>query len=421
MTARRERGRQAERLLIVGNGMAGVRFCEDFAAPAADRFAVTIVGAEPRPGYNRVLLSALLAGDANEADILLREEAWYKTRGIRLLTGRRVEKLDLAARVATLADGEGIAFDRAVLATGSTAARLPIPGMNLPGVMTFRDLADLPVLRDAAARKQRVAVVGGGLLGIEAACGLARGGAALTLVHVMDRLMERQLDAGAAAFLKRAVERKRVTVRLDTQTLAVAGERRAEGLVFADGARLAADLIVVAIGVRPNIALAKEADLAVARGVIVDDELTASAPLIHAIGECVEHRGMIYGLVEPAYEQARVLARWLSGDATARYQGTALSTNLKVSGIPVFSAGSFDGAPGAETIVFEDRALGIRKALTPRGDRLIGATLVGEADEAPWYRDLIRQGTNVAPIRESLIFGRAFSGFAAKAEIKEAA
>jgi nitrite reductase (NADH) large subunit len=277
------------------------------------------------------------------------------------------------------------------------------------------------VLRDAAARKQRVAVVGGGLLGIEAACGLARGGAAVTLVRVTDRLMERQLDAGAAAFLKRAVERKRVTVRLDTQTLAVAGETRAEGLVFADGARLAAYLIVVAIGVRPNVALAKGAGLAAARGVIVDDELTTSAPLIHAIGECVEHRGMIYGLVEPAYEQASVLARRLSGQATARYQGTSLATNPKVSGIPVFSAGSFDRAPGAETIVFEDRALGIRKALTLRGDRLIGATLVGEADEAPWYRDLIRQGTSVAPIRESLIFGRAFSGIAAKAEIKEAA
>jgi nitrite reductase (NADH) large subunit len=293
--------------------------------------------------------------------------------------------------------------------------------MSLPGVMTFRDLADLPVLRDAAARKQRVAVVGGGLLGIEAACGLARGGAAVTLVHVMNRLMERQLDAGAAAFLKRAVEHKGVAVRLDTQTLAVAGEPRAEGLLFKDGARLAADLVVVAIGVRPSVALAKEAGLAVARGVIVDDELATSEPLIHAIGECVEHRGMTYGLVEPAYEQARVLARRLSGDAAARYRGTALATNLKVSGVPVFSAGEFDGAPGAETIVFEDRAVGIRRALTLRDDQLIGATLVGDADDALWYRDLIRQGTNVAPIRESLIFGPAFSGFAAKAEIKEAA
>lgn len=411
----------AERLLVIGAGMASVRLCEELAARAPNRFALTIVGAEPRAGYNRVLLSALLAGDVDEADIALRDEDWYRRHNFRLTTGRRVEALDLSRRIAKLCDASEIAFDRVVFATGSTAARPPVPGMNLPGVTTFRDLADLPALREAAGRKRRVAVVGGGLLGIEAACALARRGAAVTLVHVMDRLMERQLDARSASFLKRAVERKGVRVRLNAQTVRVAGETCAEALVLAGGARLAADLVVAAVGVRPNVALARSAGLDVGRGILVNDEMTASAPFAHAIGECAEHRGAVYGLVEPAYEQARALARRLAGDAGARYEGAAIATNLKVSGIPVFSAGEIGGGPDAQTMTFEDRALGVCKTLTLRGDRLVGAALVGEADDALWYRDLIRQGTNVAPFRANLIFGPAFCGRDDEPTVREAA
>ncbi|MDQ0468108.1 NAD(P)/FAD-dependent oxidoreductase [Labrys wisconsinensis] len=397
-----------ENLLIVGNGMASVRLCEELAARAPGRFAVTVVGAEPLPGYNRVLLSALLAGEVGEADIALCDTAWYAAQGIRLITGRRVEALDLPGRAATLSDGGGIGFDRLVLATGSTPIRLAVPGMDLPGVMTFRDLADLPALGAAARSGGRVAVIGGGLLGIEAAHALAKGGADVTLVHVTDRLMDRQLDVSAAAFLRRAVERKGIRLRLSAQTAAVDGAGRAEALVLADGERLPTDLVVVAVGVRPNVALAAAAGLPVGRGILVDDGLTTSLPFVHAVGECAEHRGMVYGLVEPAYDQVGVLARRLAGEAEALYGGTALSTNLKVSGVPVFSAGDVQGEAGTDAILLEDRGLGLFRKLVLRGDRLVGAVLVGEADDALWYRDLIRRGDDVAAIRDDLIFGRAF-------------
>ena len=409
-----------EKLLIIGNGMASVRLCEELATHAPGRFETTVVGAEPRPGYNRVLLSALLAGDIGQDGINLRDEAWYGGQGIRLLTGQTVAGLDPAARTAHLANGTALPFDRVVLATGSSAIRLPIPGMTLPGVTTFRDLADLPALQEAARLNRRIAVIGGGLLGIEAAYGLAKGGAKVILVHVMDRLMERQLDRRTAAFLKRAVERKGIRVLLNAQTQEVAGDDKAEALVFADGSRLPVDRVVVAVGVRPAISLAKDADLPVGRGILVDDGLATVVPFIHAIGECAEHRGQVYGLVEPAYEQARVLARRWGGDTKAAYEGTALSTNLKVSGIPVFSAGDFLG-DNNDDILLEDRGAGLCKRLVLKDNRLIGAAMVGEAEDAVWYKDLIRRGSDISAIRESLIFGRAFCETVPSRVLREAA
>ncbi len=396
-----------ERLLIVGHGMASVRLCEDLITFAPDRFDITIVGAEPRLAYNRVLLSALLAGDVAEDDLTLRPSEWYAQHGIRVITGRRVTRLDLDARRAVLENGAQCLFDRVALATGSEAARLPIPGMDLPGVMTFRDFGDMPDLLDAAVQGVRVAVIGGGLLGIEAACSLAKGGAKVTLVHVMDRLMERQLDARSAAFLKRAVERKGVQVLLNAQTVAVHGDAKADSLRFADGSELRVDLVVVAIGVRPSIALARTADLPVKRGILVDDKMTTAVPFVHALGECAEHRGTVYGLVEPAYDQARVLARLWAGDVDARYEGTVLATNLKVSGIPVFSAGDFLGEETTRDIVFEDRGAGQCRKLVVRGHQLVGAALVGEASDALWYRDLIRSGEDISALRHNILFGRA--------------
>lgn len=409
-----------EKLLIISNGMASVRLCEEILTCAPRRFAITVVGDEPQAGYNRVLLSALLAGDIGEADIKLRDEAWYRSRGISLVTGQRVERLDLAGRVGFLADGREIAFDRAVMATGSSAVRLPMPGMTVPGVVSFRTLADLPTLQAAARHRHRIAVIGGGLLGIEAAYGLAKGGASVTLVHVMERLMERQLDRRTATFLKRAIEKKGIKVLLNAQTREVAGTERAEALVFADGSSLAVDLVVVAVGVRPNTELARAADLPVKRGILVDDTLTTVVPFIHAIGECAEHRDMVYGLVEPAYQHARILARRWGGDESARYEGTSLSTNLKVSGVPVFSAGDFLGE-GEDDILLEDRGLGLCKKLVLRGNQLVGAALVGDADDALWYRDLIRDGTDISAVRDSLIFGRAFCEAVMPATTREAA
>ena len=411
---------QSERLLVIGAGMAAARLADELARRAPGRYDVTMVGAEPHAPYNRVLLSAALAGEIGDDDLALDDTSWRSQADFRLLTGRPVAALDLARRMARLADGRAMSFDRVVFATGSTAFRLPIPGADLPGVATFRDLADLAAMRAAACARRRVAVIGGGLLGIEAATALAKLGAAVTLVHRMDRLMERQLDSRSAAFLKRAVEQRKVEVRLNEETVAVAGETRAEGLVFADGGQLAADLVVIAVGVRPNAELARAAGLAVNRGIVVDQGLTASLPFVHAIGECAETAGEVCGLVEPAYQHALVLARRLAGEDDARYVATPPATHLKVAGAPVFSAGAFDAAD-AEAITYEDRSLGVSKRLTLRDDRLVGAVLVGETDDALWYRDLIRDGASVAAFRDDLIFGPAFCGRGEPQPVKEAA
>jgi nitrite reductase (NADH) large subunit len=412
--------RPPERLLVIGAGMAAARFADELARRAPGRYDVTMVGAEPRGPYNRVLLSAALAGEIDDDALALDDAGWRSPANFRLLSGCPVASLDLAQRFARLGDGRALAFDRIVLATGSTAVRLPIPGAGLPGVATFRDLADLAAMREAARAPGRVAVIGGGLLGIEAAAGLAKLGAKVTLVHRMDRLMERQLDARSASFLKRAVERRGVDVRLDVETVAIAGEMRAEALVFADGGRLAVDFVVVAVGVRPNVELARAAGLAVDRGVVVDQGMAASLPFVHAIGECAETAGQVCGLVEPAYAHAAVLARRLAGEVDARYLATPPATHLKVSGVPVFSAGAFDAAD-AEAITYEDRSLGVSKRLTLRDDRLIGAVLVGETDDALWYRDLIRDSVSVAAFRDDLIFGPLFCNRGEYSPVKEAA
>jgi nitrite reductase (NADH) large subunit len=292
-----------------------------------------------------------------------------------------------------------------VLATGSEPIRLPKPGMDLPGVITFRDLGDVAAMREAAARGARAVVIGGGLLGVEAAYGLVRLGVETTLVHVMDRLMERQLDRRAAALVKAAMEAKGIPVLLETDTAEVEGATSAEAVRLVDGRVLVADLVVVAVGVRPSVELAKTAGLEVRRGIVVDDALETPAPGIHAIGECAEHRGRIYGLVEPAYEQAEALARRL-GREDARFEGSLLATSLKGSGVPVFSAGMVADDADAEPIVFSDPAAGAYRKLTIRDGRLVGALLVGDVAEGPWYCDLIRSGEPVGAFRNDLMFGR---------------
>jgi nitrite reductase (NADH) large subunit len=393
-----------QRLLIVGGGMAGVRLVEELADRDPRRFAITIVGAEPRPGYNRVLLSALLAGDVTEADICLRDADWYRGLGVRLVTGDPVKAIDPVARTAMLGSGEVIPFDHCVFATGSKPIMLTVPGADLPGVVAFRDIEDAAELEAAAANRRKIAVVGGGLLGIEAAYGLAKRGADVTLVHVMDCLMERQLDRRAAAVLRLEIEKKGVKLLLSRETVQVLGAERAEGLAFADGGRLAADLIVFAVGIRPNVSLAAAAGLPIGRGIHVDDHMASATPGFHAIGECAEHRGAVYGLVEPAYRQAAALADALCG-RTGGFRGMVLATNLKVSGVPVFSAGDFTGGADVEEIVAENRKASLYKKLVIRGRQLVGAVLVGDADDALWYLDLIRSGADITRFRGDLMFG----------------
>ena len=398
----------SEPLVIVGNGMAAARLVDELTKVAQGRYAIAVIGDEPRLAYNRVLLSSVLAGETASHDIELRPANWWRDRGVTLKYGCVATEIDVGRRELKIANEESIAFSRLILATGSTPLRLNVPGADLAGVHTFRDSRDVDLLLTLAARKKRVVVVGGGLLGLEAAYGLAKAGAPVTLIHLMERLMERQLDAPAADLLKSLVERKGINILLNANTARIHGETRVEGVELADGRRIEADAVIFAAGIRPNVALAKEAGISVNRGVVVDDCLQTGAPDIFALGECAEHRGICYGLVEPAYEQARVLARHLAGGA-ARYGGSVVATNLKVSGVSVFSAGDFMSGEGCEAIVLSDARGGTYKKLVIAEGRLTGAVLVGDTADALWYLELIRNREPIARIRAGMMFGRSLA------------
>jgi nitrite reductase (NADH) large subunit len=406
MTAQHLERHTRERLLVVGTGMAGLKLAQELTALCPGAYDITMVGAEARPAYNRVLLSSLLAGDAQEGDLELRPASWYGDTGIELLTGVECQSLHPAERRVTLSGGASLNFGRLVLATGSTAVRLAIPGRELPGVVTFRDLDDVAVMQRTRPGTPAV-VIGGGLLGVEAAHGLARRGCRVSLLHALPRLMERQLDARAAALLATAICQKGIEVVLGAQTAAIEGANRAERVVLQDGRAYPAELVVMAVGIRPATALARTGGLKTGRGVEVDDAFQTSVPGIYAIGECAEHRGICCGLVEPAYEQAKALARLLAG-MPARYQHAATPASLKVSGIAVFSMGDFEGE-GAEAILLEDQGAAAYRKLVVRDGRLAGAVLFGDTMDALWYRDLIRQQAPIAAIRSSLAFGRAYA------------
>ncbi|MGU3361845.1 NAD(P)/FAD-dependent oxidoreductase [Methylobacterium sp. M6A4_1b] len=394
-----------ERLVVIGNGMASLRFLERLTERAPGLYDVTVVGAEPQAAYNRVLLSSLLGGEVDEAGCAFRGLDWYAGHGIRLITGAPVTEIDRENALVMVGETHVLPFDKLVLAVGSLPIRLPKPGMDLPGVLTFRDLADVAAIRRAAVAHARAIVIGGGLLGLEAAVGLARLGVETTLLHVMDRLMERQLDHAAAGLVKRAMEARGVKVLLKADTAAVEGTGRVERLVLSDGTVLPADLVVMSVGVRPNVGLAQNAGIETARGIKVDDRMQSSDARIYALGECAEHRGMVYGLVEPAYEQAETLSRHLVGEEAA-YTGTSLSTSLKVSGLPVFSAGQIEAPEGAETVLMSDPGLGLYRKLVVAEDRLLGAVFVGDIAEQGWCKELIRTGASIAEHRDDLMFGR---------------
>ena len=398
----------SEPLVIVGNGMAAARLVDELSKAALGRYAIAVIGEEPRLAYNRVLLSSVLAGETASHDIELRPASWWRDRGVTLKYGCVATEIDVGRRELKIENEESIAFSRLVLATGSTPLRLNVPGAELAGVHTFRDSRDVDLLLTLAAQKKRVVVIGGGLLGLEAAYGLAKAGAPVTLVHLMDRLMERQLDAPAAELLKSLVELKGIKIMLNANTARFHGETCVESVELTDGRRIDADAVIFAAGIRPSTALAKEAGIQVNRGIVVDDVMQTDAPDIFALGECAEHRGICYGLVEPAYEQARVLARHLAGRPAA-YSGSVVATNLKVSGVSVFSAGDFMGADGSEAIVLNDIRHGTYKKLVISGGRLTGAVLVGDVADALWYLELIRDRKPVVGIRSQMMFGRSLA------------
>jgi nitrite reductase (NADH) large subunit len=398
----------SEPLVIVGNGMAAARLVDELAKTALGRYAVAVIGEEPRLAYNRVLLSSVLAGETGSHEIELRPADWWRHRGVTVRYGYRVTEIDTGRRELKIEGEESMEYSKLVLAVGSTPLRLNVPGADLAGVHTFRDTRDVDLLLTLAAARKRVVVVGGGLLGLEAAYGLAKAGAPVTLLHLMDRLMERQLDASAADLLKTLVERKGIRILLNASTARIHGEGHVQAVELADGSRIEADAVIFAAGIRPNIALAKDAGIAVNRGIVVNDERQTVSPDIYALGECAEHRGTCYGLVEPAYEQARVLARHLAGRPAA-YQGSVVSTNLKVSGVSVFSAGDFMGGEGSESLVLSDRRRGTYKKLVISDGRLTGAVLIGDTVDALWYLELIRNRDKVAAIRTDMMFGRALA------------
>ncbi|MBR0926016.1 NAD(P)/FAD-dependent oxidoreductase [Bradyrhizobium diazoefficiens] len=398
----------SEPLVIVGNGMAAARLVDELAKTSLGRYAVAVIGEEPRLAYNRVLLSSVLAGETGSHEIELRPADWWRHRGVTVRYGYRVSEIDVGRRELKIDGEESMEYSKLVLATGSTPLRLNVPGADLAGVHTFRDTRDVDLLLTLAAAKKRVVVVGGGLLGLEAAYGLAKAGAPVTLLHLMDRLMERQLDGPAADLLKTLVERKGIRILLNASTARIHGDGHVEAVELADGSRIEADAVIFAAGIKPNVALAKEAGIAVNRGVVVNDVMQTSSSDIFALGECAEHRGTCYGLVEPAYEQARVLARHLA-DRPAAYQASVVSTNLKVSGVSVFSAGDFMGGEGSESLVLTDRRRGTYKKLVIADGRLTGAVLIGDTVDALWYLELIRNRDKVAAIRTDMMFGRALA------------
>ena len=391
-----------ERLVVVGNGMAGTACVEEILKHRAD-FAITVFGDETHVNYNRILLSQVLAGEKSPDEIVLNSLDWYRQNGIHLRLGVRITNVDPVAKTVSGDDGSSTAFDKLLLATGSSPLVPPIEGTNKPGVYVFRSLDDTRALLDRAHRGAKAVVIGGGLLGLEAARGLEVQGCQVTVVHLMDTLMERQLDAIGGAYLRAKMERLGVTVLLNHSTAAILGEDRVAGLRFKDGSEIPADFVVIAAGIRPNTELGRRAGLEVQRGIIVNDFMETSHPDIFSVGECVEHKGVCYGLVAPLLEQGRVLAATITGNKGPRYCGTAPAAKLKIMGVDVFSAGDFDEtAAGNEAVSFEDRALGIYKKLILRENRLVGTILVGDTADSHRYMDWLQARTDLSPQRRQL-------------------
>ena len=399
-----------EKLVLIGNGMAGVRTLEELLKLAPERYEITVFGEEPYGNYNRILLSPVLAAEKTLDDIMLNDEAWYADNGIRLHKGKKVVEINRARRRVIAADGTEEDYDRLIIATGSSPFIIPVPGAELEGVIAFRDIHDVDRMLEAAGQYRHAVVIGGGLLGLEAANGLMKRGMDVTVVHLLDTLMERQLDKAAAGLLKRELEGKGMRFLMEHQTEALLGEERVRAVRFKGGLEIPADLVVMAVGIRPNVALAKSAGLHCERGVVVNDTMQTYDPRVYAVGECVQHRGQVYGLVAPLWEQAKVCANHLAEYGIARYEGSMTSTKLKVTGVDLFSAGDFLGDESTEDLLFQDAARGVYKKIVLRDNKIRGAVLYGDTLDGAWYFQLMRDEADVGDIREHLLFGQAHLG-----------
>ncbi|MBB5189989.1 nitrite reductase (NADH) large subunit [Silvimonas terrae] len=394
-----------QRLVLIGNGVAGVRTLEEILRHDAQRYDMTVIGDEPCGNYNRIQLSPVLAGEQTLSDIILNPESWYEKNGIRLIKGVAATGIDRVQRVVTLANGEAVGYDKLIVATGSRPFMLPIPGAQLPGVLGFRDIKDTTAMIEAAAQYKHAVVIGGGLLGLEAAHGLKLRGMEVSVVHLGEWLLNRQLDQQAGRMLEHAMRDHGLQLYLGQTASRLLGDQRVTGVELGDGTVLKADLVVMAAGIVPNDALARAAGLKATQGIVVDDTLKTSDPFIYALGECVNHRGTSYGLVAPLFEMGKVLANQLAGCGKQRYTGTTTSTKLKVTGIDLFSAGDFMGGESYDEIVVSDPKGGIYKKLVLKDDVLVGACLYGDTGEGAWYYQLLREGRNVADMRRDLLSG----------------
>ena len=397
-----------KKLVVIGNGMAGIRTLEELLKLSPDLYDITVFGAEPHPNYNRIMLSPVLAGEQTIDDIILNPLSWYERHGITLHLGQTVTEVDRRRRVVHTADGIEAHYDRLLLATGSQPFILPVPGHTLTGVIAYRDIADTQTMIETARTHRHAVVIGGGLLGLEAANGLRLRGMAVTVVHISEWLLERQLDREAAGLLQAELAARGIGFELQAHTAACLddGYGRVRALALKDGRELPADLVVMAAGIRPQVALAESMGLQCNRGVVVTDTLQSiTDPRIYAVGECANHRGTAYGLVAPLYEQAKVCATHLAHWGIGRYQGSQVSTKLKVTGIDLFSAGDFMGAEGTESVFLRDPLRGVYKKLVFKGPQLVGACLYGDIRDGAWYFDLIRSGEPVASQRDTLVFG----------------
>lgn len=399
-----------EKLVVIGNGMAGMRTVEELLELAPEKYDITVFGAEPYGNYNRILLSPVLCGEKAINEIMLNDEQWYVDNNITLYKGVKVTAVDRKACTVTAEDNTLVEYDRLLIATGSDPFIIPVPGHDLPGVIGFRDIHDVDTMIEASTTKKKAVVIGGGLLGLEAANGLIKQGMDVTVVHLMDWLMERQMDDVSGEMLKHSLEAQGMKFKMKASTSEITGDGKVEKVVFADGSEEVADLLVMAVGIRPNIELAKKIGLHCERGIVVNDTLQTYDPKIYAIGECVQHRGLTYGLVAPLFEMAKVCANHLAEFGIGIYQGSITSTKLKVTGIDLFSAGDFMGDETTEDIVIRDASQGIYKKIVIKDNKILGAVLYGDTIDGAWYFQLMRESTNISDIRDALMFGQGHLG-----------
>ena len=398
------------KLVLIGNGLAGMRCLEDLLDMAPDRYDVTVIGEEPWGNYNRIMLSPVLSGEKTIDDIMLHPHAWYRDKGIKFIADDPAIKIDRTRKVVHTEKGESVDYDRLIIATGSSPFIPPVQGVDLKGVISFRDIYDVNTMIKYCESKKNAVVIGGGLLGLEAAYGLKQRGMNVTVLHLMDRIMERQLDGRASRMLRHSIEQKGINIITEANTEALIGEEGHVSQVrLKDGTVLDADLVIFAVGIRPNIALAQSAGLRCNRGILVNDTMQTFDPSIYAVGECIEHRNQTFGLVEPLWGQAFICATHLAEHGSLTFKSPTVPTQLKVSGVDVFSAGNFEPKEDYEDIILNDDKRQIYKRVIIQKDKVIGAVLFGDTEDGMWYAELIADQTPVSTFRNKLLFGKDFA------------